>query len=147
MKRVQAETAKRSRSIFTGMSVRVLFTGYAFFACLIKALGQKNYSNLFGWGVPIIFLGTVLLIIFLIKVPGEKEDEMVQKIYSKADSKSDIINLFGLLCIVVVTLCGNIYSQREIISTDMVLAMITGLMFIVSVIKMIITLVYSKKGI
>ena len=135
----------RSRSIYSKLWGRVMTCGYLFLLSLLKCLAgvsSATISNIWTAGA----IALVLFAIYQAVVPLENEDEMVMILYAKANALSDTITQIGLTFIACL-LCVRYYQHDFSIPSEAVVAVITGLMLLVAVIRLISVFYNSRRGV
>lgn len=134
-----------SRSIYSKLLIRVLVCGYLLLLSILKCLNnipEAAINNI----LIVVSIILVLLCIYFIIIPLENEDEMVLELYAKANSLSDTITQIGLMTIICLLNAQKYYSNF-IVSSELLTAIVSGLLFLVAVIRVLSIFYNSKKGV
>ena len=135
----------RSRSIYSKLLIRLFVCGYLFGLSILKCI-QIPLEEAISNTVIVASIILVILGIYFIIRPLEPEDEMVHKLYAKANSASDKITQVGLMVIICLLNVKN-YNSYFIISAEVLTAIVSGLLLVVAIIRVLSIFYYSKKGI
>lgn len=138
-----SKNGKRKRSIYTNMMIRAFCCGYLLIVCIFLRL---NVSSLYMMNFFRVYcIISIVACIFCVRFPCEVEDEMVHKLYAKANAWSDKITTVGLL----VFLCLTCKQGQQVFSISLpeLMIYISGLIFTVSIVRIFMVFFYSKRGI
>lgn len=140
-----ANKSIRSRSIYSKLLIRFLVCGYLFGLSILQCIQIPLQDEINHTVVTVANIIFVILCIYSIIIPLEPEDEMVHKLYAKANSASDIITQVGLMLMICLLNVKNYYSHFTI-STEVLTAIVSGLLLLVATIRVLFIFYYSKKG-
>lgn len=135
-------------SVYTKLWMRASIPGFVFLMALLDfaKFVPENTTDIVISIMFLLLIAEAISMIF-VRFEAETEDEMVQKLYAKADSIADTVNMWGFLIIAVFVSGKSEIVKTLALSSEIVVIMMTGLLFFVQLTRIAVVFYHRRKGI